>query len=200
MTAGTVVSGCRLRRLVYGAAMLAVVLAAGCATGADRIGSETAASLRRAAESIDRALAEWTRAVEHWRRAVALVAEALPELRATDEWQRLQAVRADALEAGTDVLVAGLLVAGRLRAVADGTREPLPRASLLKLAGGLRELADAGRSVQDVASQLDGLRGVVLRDAVVDELAEAVAALQAAADHYADAADEIDAAAAQVSA
>ena len=191
-----------LCRLAAGA-VLAVALLGGCATGPDpaRIGSDGAASLRRAADNIEQALAARDRVAEHWNRALTLVEKAWPELQA--EVRELAA----ATDGRRDEALLRT-VAGRLRAIADGSQEPPPRAPLLEIAGVFRDVAASFRQrAHDAATHLERIRereniseaegDGAAGDSAVDELAQAVDAMTAAADHYDTAADEIEQAAAE---
>ena len=167
--------------------VLLAVLIGGCATGPDptRIGSDGAASLRRAAENIEQASAARGRVVEHWNRAATLAGEAWPELQ--PDLQALDTDNAASADGQGDALLHE--VAGRLRAIADGLQEPPPRKPLLTIAGVLRDVAARVRRRADVTGlylERIGERENIseAERAPYDELAQAVDAMREAADHY----------------
>lgn len=185
-----------MRRLAVGALCLAVLIG-GCATGPstrrpDRIRSDGAAHLRRAAENIELAISDWDRAVEHWGRSLTLAEEAWPELHA--ELQKLAADVAVATENDDDALLRKL--AGTLREIADGAAPLPPQDWFIELAAIFRDLAAmARRSVQITAPSLENIRDGEndgeAGDRAVDELMQAADAMKAAATHYDAAADGI---------
>ena len=182
------------------AAVLLVLLGAATlvscgTTGAPHAGPEGEAYLRRAAERIDHGVAEWTRARWHWRQALAAAAELLPELRATEEWPRIQALAVD--NSGNEGAALARRVAGVLREIADGSPVP-PETWFVGVAGVFRDTATRGRRAASLVDpQLESIRageggGGATVDRAVDELVQTVNALQASADHFDAAADMVE--------